>query len=91
MLQEGGTADAAASLEAAIFNIGVNVNFPRLENTELVLRKDATFEERLLRDTEQSATRGTFGARTFFRRRPDLFRKGSPPRRRRGDPSYLNR
>jgi hypothetical protein len=65
MLQEGGAADAAAPLEAAIFNIGATVNLPLLETTERVFRKDATVKERLLRDTEQSAARGTFGAPTF--------------------------
>ena len=33
------TADAAAPLEAAIFNVGANVNFPILETTERVFRK----------------------------------------------------
>jgi NAD(P)-dependent dehydrogenase (short-subunit alcohol dehydrogenase family) len=32
-------ADAAASLEVCIFNIGANVNFPLLETTERVFRK----------------------------------------------------
>ncbi len=66
MLQEGGAADAAAPLEAAIFNIGANVNFPLLETTERVFRKDATVRERLLSNTERSVARSTFGAPTLF-------------------------
>jgi hypothetical protein len=66
MLQEGGAADAAAPLKAAIFNIGANVNLPLLETTERVFRKDATVKERLLRNTEQSVARGTFGAPMFL-------------------------
>jgi 2-hydroxychromene-2-carboxylate isomerase len=66
MLQEGGAADAAAPLKAAIFNIGANVNLPLLETTERVFRKDATVKERLLRNTEQSVARGTFGAPMFW-------------------------
>lgn len=34
-----GAADAAAPLEAVIFNVGANVNFPILETTERVFRK----------------------------------------------------
>jgi hypothetical protein len=66
VLQEERAADAAAPLEAAIFNIGANVIFPLLETTERMFRKDATVREHLPRNIEQSPARGSFGAPTFF-------------------------
>ena len=66
MLQGGGAADAAASLDAAIFNIPAKGDFPLLETTERVFWKDAMVKERLLRNTDRSVAPGTFGAPTFF-------------------------
>jgi 2-hydroxychromene-2-carboxylate isomerase len=43
------------------------LNASRLDGSRTLVRiQDPTVKERLLRNTEQSAARGTFGAPTFF-------------------------